>query len=303
MKYLLFSLLFATCIFSACRQQINVKSKVKGNFVVYSELKAGEVAEIYLTEETTYYQYIEKDQSVSFIKDASVSIEGNGQTDVLELTSKQDTFIPPWGGTPTYLTVFYYKGHVPLVANQTYTLKATREKKTITAETSLPAPVNIKSVKKTEYQLDGQVRTFYIAQFDDPKDTDDYYRLESCFGLMRPDSAGNPSGIVDWYCTDKINASYGYLFPVTDKYFFNNEGGLEIGTIPYSPFDSVSCKLHLRCYGKDFGDYMQSVQDQNGNGNNPLVEPTLLKSNIKGDGIGIFGGYTLSDEFAFKIKN
>lgn len=297
MKHIFFISLVAIFLLSACRQQVTVKSKVTGNIVVYSELKTGEMPEIYLTEETTYYQYIEKENQQTFIKDANVTITGNGQTDVLELMSKQDTAYNGWSGTPQIITVYYYKGHYPLVANEKYSLEAKRGNKKISAETTLPTPITIKTIKQQEVNQNGQIYMEYVAQFDDTKETNDYYIIRTCSTMPEYDTLGNPTGNFIYTC----NKDYS-IYPVSDKVFTNNQGQMNIWGITTGLPDSITYDITLKRYTQEWGDYISSVYEQNGTAGNPLVEPTLLKSNIKGDGIGIFGGETSSPVYTIKVK-
>lgn len=294
MKTNLFLVLALVVIFfPACRQEIQVKVKGTDKIVVHSDLEAGRPAEIYLTQTLRYYQYLQNSQSYQFIKDATVKITGNGTTETLTLASRQDTF--PWfdPNNPQITTVFYYTGTQPILPETNYELEVVWKDKKATASTRLPKAVQLKDIRKVPFTYDGFTYYGYVAVWENPNIEDFAFKFDYkdvtgfLFGEAMPYYKNN-TDFYPYRTFEKESGSNNCLYTLLQ------DGGQAL--------DSMQFRIRLLNVDKNWATYAQSLADQSNTSFNPLVEPTVLKSNIKGDGIGVFGGYTPSEILLKTVK-
>lgn len=286
-----FCVVASALFFTACQKTIHIDlNDYEKKVVVFSENASGRLPEIYLTESQSYYGYLEIQNSFKFLKDATVILRTAGSSQTLTPATRFDTVPDWWGGSGRdSVEVYYYTGTTPLAEGQKYELEVVHNNRTVTSEMEIAAPVQVKSIKEETINdpFSGQLFQASVI-FDDAKGQKDYYRV----GVITTNSYAqwNPNtGQFD--DTIYFSSTNYYMVPEV-------EDGQELTASVYNSYpgstDITKLKIFIQRLSYGLGNYLESVNSQSNNGSDPFTEPTLLRSNIQ-NGIGAFGGYSVSD--------
>ena len=219
--------------------------------VVECYLEAGKPFRLALSESVEYLASPE----LPAITDATVQLSYDDQREKIPFKPVVDT---------ANRKVYNYALDSPLPGNldQAYTLEITDPKgRRVTGTTRFPSPVRIKELS---WEFGDRDRAYLIVRFDDPPDTEDYYR----FVVTR----------------DSLGGSVEENFTFDDRFATNNE--ITLGTnYDYKDGDPIIVTLfHI---DKAYFDFIQSTNDAANANGNPFGQPSQIKSTVSG-GIGVF---------------
>lgn len=307
MSYFIFAAILL-CI-TSCEQTIEVDlGDYESKLVVHCILQPDSVPNLYLTESTTYFTYIEDTNKYNFVKDAMVIISYGNSDDTLQQKAEMeygDYQSYDWKKDSSYIfrpsaDVIVYRGNIKIESGKTYELKIKYGDKDISTSTYVPYPVSIDSVTLDTVTSYGYTQMVMKAHFKDFSGTSDFYSIET--GTLKrlytyDDSVYTPIDSIDYYYQTSNNNF------TSDE---SNDGGvLILEQYPYCDYntfqDSALFDVFIKNANKETGKFFNSMYDQEWSSNDPFTEPTTIKSNIEG-GIGIFGAWAVSPKISKKIK-
>lgn len=225
------------------------------------------------------------------IPGVAVSISNDVQTVTLTL-----------GGTPQHYQVSTKM--FPIVAGQTYKLKASINGQTVTSSCTIPNAITIKEIKRDSILSKSNTNNatkdvIYKLLWQDPANVANYYKVSGyATHLIKTQSANNKiENRVEIYTINfRENSRDGDLF--TDQQrdgqaFASGNGRLVSGfwNNKNEVANSRVIALFLISADKNYYNYHKAVASYDGN--NPFAEPSLIPSNIIG-GLGCFAGYNQS---------
>jgi hypothetical protein len=241
--------------------------------VVDGWIEEGDQAKVLLTTNSPYFASIDSASLRDLVLTrAKVTLDDGEQSEVLILR-KDETYFPP----------YYYEGNrIFGKAGRTYTLTAEYGGKIIRSETTIPKPV---AIDTAWFQLlENEDSLGYLRmEFTDPPDEKNYYRIfTQRLGL---DNKFIPSFIMainDQYFNGKsIRLS---LFRAPETYLSTKDDNF------FRPGETILVKLSTM--NKATFEFWSSYQDEILNSTNPFASSLYeVRSNIEGDGLGIWGGY------------
>jgi len=213
------------------------------------------------------------------VTDAIVTIDDGTTIDTLYPTLDYSLMIP-----------FVYKGKIMRgEVGKTYKLKIDLDTALITAVTTIPAPIPLDSVWfKVEEFTDSL--GFAWAHLTDPDTLGNYYRwfakrigkddyFVPPFNSMFEDKFINGKSFDMGY--DRGNPPN-----AEEKEDEKGESGyFKVGDVIAVKFCSVD---------RAFFEFLRTYETEVGSNGNPFASPTIIQSNIKGPGLGIWGGYGAS---------
>ena len=221
--------------------------------VVECYLEPGEPYRLLLTESVNY---LNADTSlVPVIGNATVRIGYGGQLETLYPGLVIDT---------TNRKAYNYTLNQKVVddPNAEYTLEVTDPKgRRVTGTTRFPSLVPLKEIT---WGFNEKEKAYLTVRFDDPPDTEDYYR----FVVTRDNLAG------------EVETN----FTLEDRFGTNNEITLGTG---YEYEDGDTLLVSLFHISKSYYDFLESANDAASSNGNPFAQPALVKSTVRG-GIGVF---------------
>ncbi|QPH41107.1 DUF4249 family protein [Pedobacter endophyticus] len=266
-KYLLYLML--GLLFVACKKDAN-QEKYQPKFIVEGSIEQDGYALVTITHNLPYYAKIDSAQVEEIIiKYAKVTVTDGTEEEVL--TGSYDRGRFPY---------FFYKGSsLKGKAGKGYQLKIEYAGNTLTAETQIPERPRLDSIwfeprKDNERQL--------CISFTDPVQEKNYYKIYTRLQSQKEFIRTLLSNQDDQYFNGqkielKLNrGSFNNLTKIYEPYFLvGDQVQLKFSTIPKSGFD-----------------FWQGFQNEIINASNPLMGSTAaLKSNINGNGAGIWCGY------------
>ncbi|MDH6356585.1 DUF4249 domain-containing protein [Parabacteroides sp. PF5-9] len=269
----LFIIIISVFILSCQHRKAYDDIPFESKLVVEGWIEDGDVARVILTQSIPIKETVDSTNFFNYvIRSAMVIVSDGERNDTLRL--KTDSH---------YLPPFVYVGE-KIIGKQdgTYTLTIKYSGKELTAETKIPASVPIDKVNYTHKNPSDTIGNLSV-EFTDPVDQQNYYQLAT---------------LLIGYDEIFIPALYGNI---SDRNFtsphinFQITRGITI--FPHTNFESHFTDgdhiwVKLRTMTKESFDFWNLWQNEIVNAQNPIFPANSnLKSNIKGDGIGIWGGY------------
>ena len=252
--------------------------------VVDGWIESGDQAKVFLTSNSPYLSPID---SVSLrdlvLSRAKVSLDDGENSEVLILR-KDERYFPP----------YYYEGNLIIgEPGKTYTISAEYGGKSILAETTIPESVPIDSCYFE--LLEGEDSVGYIVlEFTDPPDDKNYYRIFTKRSGL--DDRYIPSLVMalndQHFSGEKLRftlyrASRSYLTTESDNYYRLGE----------------TIELKLMTMDRVSYEFWNSYQDEVLNSTNPFASSlSEVRSNITGDGLGVWSGYGVSTDTIFTVS-
>lgn len=240
-------------------------------------------ATVFLTTNTSYFSSI--DSSIwrdIVLSRAKVTLDDGENSEVLILR-KDSRYFPP----------YYYAGNEIFgEAGKTYTITAEYGGKSIQSETTIPAPVPIDTCYFELIEEEDSLG-LVILEFTDPPDEKNYYRI-----FIKRDG-------VD----DKFISSF--VMAINDQHFPGGKIKISLLRAPESQLSNrddtyfrigETILVKLCTTDKTTYDFWSSYQDEILNTANPFASSlSEVRSNISGDGLGIWCGYGSSIDTIFAV--
>ena len=249
--------------------------------VVDGWIEQGQQAKVMLTANSPYFSVIDSASLRDLVLTrAKVTLSDGNITENLILR-KDRNYFPP----------YYYQGNnIVGEAGGSYTLTAEYGGKTAWAATTIPDPVKIDSTWFSLVKNEDSLGIIYMS-FTDPPGIKNFYRIFT--RRIGKDNKYIPTRIMaidDQYFQGRraefsvYRAQETYIEDASDCYY-------RLG-------DNVIIKLCTM--DRENYEFWSSLQAEILNANNPFASAVSnLKSNIEGDGLGVWGGYGISYDTVF----
>lgn len=241
--------------------------------VVDGWIENGQFAKVLLTRNSPYFASIDSASIRSLVLTwAKVTVSDGINTEILTLR-KDENYFPP----------YIFEGNEIIgVTGRTYSIKAEYGGKTVTATTTIPEIVPLDTAFFYLESGSDSLGSIYL-EFTDPPDVKNYYRILT-----------KRSGEDTRYYSSMVMC-------MDDMYFSGQKFGFSVRRGPESFIssygneyfrmgDTVSIKFCT--IDNAHFDFWNSFQDETFNASNPFASSlSTIRSNIEGDGLGIWGGY------------
>jgi hypothetical protein len=285
MKKVLFFLVLLT--FASCEKEITVDlPKPDSKIVIEAAIEQGQYAWAFITRTAAYFAPVDSEIIMKMIvTNATVIVSDNIQTDTLKLTFDPYTF--------PYLK--YVGSKIIGQPGKQYKLTVIADGKTFTAETTIPFPVPIDSLK---FKPDKNQDTlgFIWIYIRDPDTLGNYYRgFTKVLGKDSVFLHPYPSVTDDRFFNGKTAEYQLYRGrnPLEDSLY--NDRGLDsqgVGRWYFRTGETVVVKIAQ--IDAQHYDFWYSIEQQFMTDGNPFASPITIRSNIKGGAIGVWGGYGIA---------
>jgi hypothetical protein len=275
--FILSSLFFATFSVNSCTDDFIPNIPDPDELIIVDGwIENGQYAKVLLTKNSPYFSSIDSASMRSLVlTKAKVTVKDGEKTEILTLR-KNENYFPP----------YIYEGNaIKGDTGKTYTIIAEFGGKTATAVTTIPEKVSPDTVYFKLEPGNDSLGTIYI-EFSDPPETKNYYRV-----LTKRASKDTR------YHSTMVMALDDVFFS-GDKFGFSISRGPEsilssYGNEYFKLGDTVSIKFCT--IDKAHYEFWASFQDEAFNSSNPFASSlSTIKSNVQGDGLGIWGGYGVS---------
>jgi hypothetical protein len=255
----------------SCRQEVTVElPDYENKLAVFCILKPENKPLLLLNRSKSYFEYADTSHELKYIDDALVVITDVNTSITDTLTVERNK--ADWVLNDVYHETLdpHYRGHKNPQIGHKYILEIWHKGKYVTAETTIPKPVDIKSATvflRSESEFEG------------------YY--DYIFQLKYDDIPGEANAYITTYFGNGSYYDYEY------KYDYNLDGKeiTDYYYIPINKLDTGTIWLRVENNTIATADYVSSVYAQSETFTNMFTEPSIIKHNIKG-GLGIFGATT-----------
>jgi hypothetical protein len=269
-------LFFALILFgtSGCNDDLsNNLPEPDDKIVIDGWIETGQHASVLLTKNSPYFSSIDSASIRSLVLTrAKVTLSDGVKSETLILR-RNDNYFPP----------YVFEGNeIVGDTGKTYTITAEYGGKKAWAETTIPPKAKLDTLYfKLEANSDS-LGTIYL-EFTDNPGTKDYYRiLTKRFSKDRRYYSTLIMAIND---NSFSGEKFGISFSRGPKSFLASSGNEY-----YKLADTVSIKFCT--IDKENYDFWSSFQDEAFNTGNPFASSmSVIKSNVHGDGLGIWSGY------------
>jgi len=240
--------------------------------VIDGWIENGQYAKVLLTRNSPYFSSIDSASIRSLVLTrASVSISDGVNSEFLILR-KNENYFPP----------YIFEGNEILGnTGKSYSITASFNGKTARAVTTIPAPVNLDTVYFKLEENSDSLGSIYL-EFKDPPETKNYYRI-----LTKRKTRDVRYSSTMVMALDDIFFSgekFGFFITRGPESFISSYGNefFQLG-------DTVSIKFCT--IDKSHYEFWNSFQNEAFNSSNPFASSlSIIKSNVEGDGLGIWGG-------------
>jgi hypothetical protein len=251
--------------------------------VIDGWIESGQFAKVLLTRNSPYFSSIDSASIRALVLTwAKVTVTDGEKSEILILR-RNDNYFPP----------YIFEGNEIIGdTGKIYTITAEYGGKTAWACTTIPHEVKLDTVFFKSEANNDSLGIIYL-EFTDPPEIKNYYRiLTKRIGKDRRYYSSLIMGIDDIFFSGK---KFGFSMSRGPESFLSS-GGNEY----FKLGDSVSIKFCT--IDKAHYDFWNSFQDEVLNTGNPFASSlSQIKTNVQGDGLGIWGGYGAS-YYNFKIK-
>lgn len=271
MKKFLIILFFLT--FISCEKDLDLRIPVSDPVImVEGWIEQDRTAKILLTQSIPFFSNVDSASLNSIpVTKAKVTVTSSNETEILTLRPNSQYF-PPY---------VYYSIDLKGKINEQYSIKIEYDQKIITAQTTIPSPVQLDSVW-FQYEEENDTLGKVWIQLTDNPDEVNYYRV---FTQRR----GKDLRFVP-----------GYISSFSDKAF--NGGTIQLGILKgtgslvelgenryFEKGDTITVRFCT--VDKEHFDFWDSVQGEIITSANPFAAGNArIKSNVN-EGFGIWGGY------------
>lgn len=244
--------------------------------VIDGWIENGQYAKVILTSNTPYFSSLDSASLRELVLTrASVTLTDGEKSEYLTLR-RNDDYFPP----------FIYEGNeIKGETGKTYTITATYGGRTASGETTIPPGVSLDTIYFNLNEDSDSLGTIYI-EFSDPPGTKNYYRILS--QIVGEDARFYSSMVMG--LSDELfgGQKFGFnIFKGRETYLSSMENDY------FSLGDTVNIKFCS--IDKAHYEFWNSFQDEILNTGNPFASSlSVIKSNIRGNGLGIWGGYGVS---------
>jgi hypothetical protein len=287
MKRWLFNLVLFTIFYFAaisCSEDLNLNlQEPDDKIVIDGWIDNGQFSKVLLTRNSPYFSSIDSASIRSLVLTrAKVTISDGEKSEILILRRNNDYFPP-----------YIYEGNEIIGdTGKIYTITAEYGGKTAWANTTIPPSVRLDTAFFSLEPGSDSLGTIFV-EFTDPPEAKNYYRI----------------------MTKRIGKDHRYYSTMImgfDDIFFNGrQFGFSISRGPESFLSTQSNKyfnlgdsvsIRFCTIDKDHYDFWKSFQNEVLNVSNPFASSLSdIKSQVQGDGLGIWGGYGVS-YYTLKIK-
>lgn len=276
---------------NACEKEIKLKPLAYDNQLsIECILYPGKAPQLFLSTSVPFFSTIVSPSQL-FARGAVVTITGSGIDNLVE-DSVFDNFRCRW--------VPYYKGSIPSVIGQTYTLTVNYAGKSYTATTTINQPQV--AIASTSY-----ISAFHdvygehegvIVDFNDISGSENYYRFQMNRMIDSSVFGASNLGLIHSTCTtSKFHISeFGRSI-----YFDKGIDGQAMQFVIEPAFKHVqddTAFVFVQSMDKNSAEFYDNIDKQKLSQFNPFVEPVFLKTKIEGC-IGVFGSAVVSDSVLF----
>ena len=260
-------------VLSSCENDITNRNEFVPSIVVDGRIESDDFPRVFLTRNIPYYVSVDSADIIYLVlRQAKVTVSNGEKSEILTVTYDKNLFPP-----------FYYKGtELKGEAGKTYNLKIEYGSTILTATTTIPDPVKPDSVwfqPKSDEPDKGEI----LVKLHDPEGKN-YYKMYS--QIERKQTHYTPTLISDF--DDKFFNGQEFTFHLDNgpESYLN----LNQKDFTFSRNDTVWMKI-CTLDEKNFA-FWYSYRNEVANGANPFASSFHeIKSNIVGDGIGIWGGF------------
>ncbi|MFN8206940.1 MAG: DUF4249 domain-containing protein [Bacteroidales bacterium] len=244
-----------------------------------------EQAKVFLTTNSPYFSSIDSASLRDLVLTRAKVTLSDGEKEEVLILRRDEQYFPP----------MYYAGNTIFgKPGKTYTIKAEYGGKTAQAETTIPLPVPLDTCY-FELNDNSDSLGVMILKFTDPPDEKNYYRI-----FARRLGKDN-----------KFISSF--IMAINDQYFSGTQVQLSLLRAPasylaeedgtyYNISDTVL--IRLSSIDKNTFEFWSSYQDEVLNSTNPFASSlNEVKSNITGDGLGIWAGYGSTTDTVFNSQS
>ena len=287
-----YSILLFVGLVSSCQKDIKIAPLLyESQLSIECILYPGKVPQLYLSNSVPFFDP-SSSPSQLFVKGAIVTITGSS-IDNLVADSVFDNFRCRW--------VPFYKGSIPAVIGQTYTLSVTYQGKTYSSSTTINQPKA--TISSTDF-----VHSFHdvygdhegvIMNFNDIAGSENFYRFQMNRTVDSTVYGASNLGLVHSTCIGSGQFSYSEFG--RSIYF---DTGLDGQNMQFVIEPALKHKqgdvtyLFLQSLDKSSAEFYDNIDKQKLAQLNPFVEPVYLKTKIEGC-IGVFGSAVISDSVLF----
>jgi len=285
MKYIIYSIVLIISFFIvvSCEKDVTVDlPRPKPKIVVEGAVEPGLHPYVILTRNTGYFDPVDTNTLANMIVlGAIVTVNDGTSTDTLKITLDAEKF--PY--------ILYKAENMVGEVGRTYDLKIEVEGKVLTSKTTIPPIVPIDSIWFKLNKEDEKFDTMGVVwfRFADPPELGNNHAVFTY-------SPGRDRGFVHpfWFVdNDKLTNGQ----PKVDFAVFHGLDSRD--TTEYKPDDNTPyyfntnetvivkfCSLDASLF-----DFWSSMLRQQASEGNPFSSPSSVNTNIKGDALGVWGGY------------
>jgi hypothetical protein len=244
--------------------------------VIDGWIENGRYARVLLTSNTPYFSDLDSASIRELVLTrAKVTLTDGINTEVLILR-KDKNYFPPY---------IYEGNQIKGETGKFYTVTADYGGKKAFATTTIPTPVPLDTIYFVRKNDSDSLSTMYI-EFTDPAGENNYYRVLT---MVKGKDTRYSSSM---------------MMAISDRYFSGQKFGFSLmrgksniltaGNETYFvKGDTVSMKFCT--IDKEHYEFWNTYQDEVMNASNPFASSvSVIKSNVEGNGLGIFGGYGVS---------
>lgn len=276
-RYLYCLLPWILIAFSSCNTEPDLNiPEPDDKIVIDGWIETGGYAHVLLTSNAPYFSDLDSASIRELVLTrAKVTLTDGVNSEILTLR-KDKNFFPP----------YIYEGN--MLRGETgkfYTVTAEYGGKKAYATTTIPSPVPLDTMYFVRKDDSDSLRTMYI-EFSDPEDETNYYRVLTMIkGKDNRYSSSLVMAISDRYFSGQkfgfklMNGKLNILTANDEEYFIKG--------------DTVSLKFCT--IDKEHYEFWNTYQDEIMNASNPFASSvSVIRSNVQGNGLGIWGGYGVS---------
>lgn len=244
--------------------------------VIDGWIENGQYAKVLLTANTPYFSSLDSSSIRNLVLTrAKVSLSDGERSEILILR-RNENYFPPY---------IFEGNEIKGDTGKTYTITAEYGGKKAFGTTTIPSGVRLDTLYFLKKENSDSLGTIYV-EFTDPPETRNYYRvLTQVSGKDRRFLSSMIMGISDvFFSGQKFGFSLyrgqkSYISSAKNEYFsLGDTVGIKFCTID---------KAHY--------EFWNTFQDEILNTGNPFASSlSVIKSNIQGDGLGIWGGYGIN---------
>lgn len=281
-KNIIVILLISVSAILSCSRELDLDIREPDALIVVDGwIENGRQAKVFLTTNAPYFTTIDSSSLRDLVLSrAKVTLRSEEQSEVLILR-KDERYFPP----------YYYAGNTIYgEIGNSYTLEAEYGEKSVVSETTIPESVLLDTVFFELEDMEDSLG-FLNVSFTDPASVKNYYRIFT--KVIGEDSRFIPS----------------FLIAINDQYFNGEQISFTLKRAPasflstegssyFSLGDTILVKLSTM--DEQSFDFWSSYQEEVINASNPFAASLKdVKSNIQGDGLGIWGGYGVTIDTVF----